>query len=218
MGWYTDVSRGTEGNGQKLSVTSVQTKIRTKNSYVGASPLRADVPWIDPLPSGLTLRVCCGCKFGSGYRPRSYFCLVVMMAALTELSWPTWHPHDAQLSAFTENPLLRSLSVKFSTGLWFDITFRPYKWWDNLCNRPLCSLPQHSQRCALCSYHNSFVSVLGPMWGVYFAVLFIDELLEELLRWPRILIVWLYSLHCTELPYLLVNIYLIVRFPRKQSG
>jgi len=47
------------------------------------------------------------------------------------------------------------------------MTFRLYKCWDNLYNRPLCSLPQHSQRYALCSYRNSFVSVLGPMWGVY---------------------------------------------------
>ena len=41
-------------------------------------------------------------------------------------------------------------------------------------------------------------------------MLYIDELLEELLGRPRLFVVLMYSLHCTELHFLLVNIYSIL--------
>ena len=167
------------------------------------------------------LRVCRGCKFGSGYRPRCYFRpVIVMMAALTELSWPTWPPHNAQLSASTENLLLRSLPVKFSTGLWFNMTFRPCKCWDKLYNRPLCSLTQHSQHYVLSSYRNSLVSVLGPMCGVYCGSVIYRRIVRRIAalaqRYTDCLTVE-FTLHRASL---LPGKYLLNsgRFPRKQSG
>lgn len=206
-------------------MTNVETKVRTKNfREVSLVRWRFSTPRggpVDrPTPFRFNVCVCCGCKFGSGHRRRCYFRLViVMMAAVTELSWPTWHLHDAQLSAFTENLLLRSLPVKFSTELWFNMTFRPYKCWHYLYNRPLCSHPQRSHCYTLCSYRNRFVSVLGPMWGIYCRSVIYRRIIRRIARTAQIIRCFnvQFTLHGASL---LTGKYLLnsVRFPRKKSG
>jgi len=167
------------------------------------------VLWVDPLPSGLTLRFCCGYKFGSGYRPRYRDDGWTDRAELTHIALtrcPAVSLHRKAPSA-----------VKFSTGLWFNVTFRPYKCWDNLYNKPLCSLPQHLQPYALCSYRNTFLSVLGRKWGVYCSSVIYRRIVRRIamLAQNTDSMTVQFTLHGT---WLLAGKYLLnsVRFPRKQ--